>query len=144
MPKKGEKVLYVVADDDDFQKAYPSDAGFDIRMPYTTDVLNHLPVVVETNVRVALPENCVGILTVRSSIGARGITISGGIGVIDAGYRGKIKLSLISHKYPQTLFKGERVAQLLVVPLQPVAVRRVEELPPGDRGEKGLGSTGKD
>lgn len=138
-----EKILQVVAKPDDFERQHKTDAGFDIRVPHDVDLYAGRVTVVTTDVKVAIPKDCVGILAVRSSVGARGIAIAGGIGVIDSGYRGKIKLPLISYNTSQTIFAGERVAQLLVMPLQPVKVKFVDKLPESDRGENGLGSTGR-
>lgn len=141
---KKKTILEVIADPKDFERQHKTDAGFDIRIPREVTLYPGVVEVVGTEVKVAIPKDCVGILAVRSSVGARGITLAGGIGVIDSGYRGYIKLPLVSYDNVQTLFAGERVAQLLIVPLQPVEVQFVKSLPKSDRGEKGIGSTGRD
>ena len=137
--------LKVVARPEDFQKQHPDDAGFDLRLKETVVLYPGQPSqLLGTGVRVQIPSNCVGLVVVRSSIGLRGIQITGSVGVIDSGYRGEIKIPLINHSSkPQTLFAGERVAQLLIVPLQPVKVEFVEELEASERGEGGFGSTGQ-
>ena len=139
------QILKVVAQPDDFKKQHLDDAGFDLRLKETVVLYPQRPSPpLGTGVRVQLPKNCVGLVVVRSSIGLRGIQLTGSVGVIDAGYRGEIKLPLINHSNkPQTLFAGERIAQLLVVPLQPVKVEFVDQLKESDRGDGGFGSTGQ-
>lgn len=134
----------VIAPPDYFQKQHEDDAGFDLRLTETVVLHPNQPTKpLGTGVRVQLPPNCVGLVVVRSSIGIRGIQLTGSVGVIDSGYRGEIKVPLINHtNKPQTLFAGERVAQLLIVPLQPVNIEFVEKLDESERGEGGFGSTG--
>ncbi|NLY47382.1 MAG: dUTP diphosphatase [Tissierella sp.] len=136
------KVLNVVGNPEDLQRQHITDAGYDLRVKTEVEVVPGKVVVAPTGVKVAIPEKCVGVIAVRSSIGKRGICLANGVGIIDSGYRGEMKLLLTSLTGPQTLFAGERVAQLLILPLQPVAVKFVEELEDSDRGERGIGSTG--
>lgn len=138
-PRKFE----VIASEVDFQRQHKTDAGFDLRVHHDITLYPGDPVLVGTHVRAAIPSNCVGIVAIRSSLGKRGITQANGIGVIDSGYRGEIKLNLVSYKNTQTIFAGERVAQLMVLPLQNVSVSFTDELPDSDRGTGGHGSTGK-
>jgi dUTP pyrophosphatase len=138
------KKMKVVAKPEDFERQHQTDAGYDIRVPRDVTLYPGEVNVVETKVKVEIPENCVGILAMRSSVGASGVTLAGGIGVIDSGYRGNLKLALVSYKNAQTLFAGERVAQLMIVQLKPVEITFTDKLGESDRGEKGSGSTGKD
>lgn len=102
-------------------------------------------VVVPTGLAVAIPTGYVGILAVRSSMGVRnGVTLSNGIGVIDSDYRGPLGAGLHNlSKTPYTVQPGDRVAQLMVVPVIREQIEVVEELPPTRRGTGGFGSTGR-
>ena len=101
--------------------------------------------IVPTGLAVAIPAGYVGILAVRSSMGIkRGVTLANGIGVIDSDYRGEVGVGLVnigSEAY--TILPGDRIAQLMVIPVAQPALELVEELPSTDRGEGGFGSTGR-
>ena len=101
--------------------------------------------VVPTGLAVAIPTGYVGILAVRSSMGIRnGVTLSNGIGVIDRDYRGPLGAGLHNlSQTPYTVQPGDRVAQLMVVPVIREQIEVVEELPPTQRGSGGFGSTGR-
>jgi dUTP pyrophosphatase len=136
--------MKVIANEEDFKQQKTGDAGFDLRIHEDITLYPGEPAVTNARVKVAIPSNCVGIIAPRSSMGKRGVTLPNSIGVIDSGYRGDIKIMLINHKkHPQTVFAGERVAQLIVIPLQPVEIEYVNDLDKTERGEGGVGSTGK-
>lgn len=96
-----------------------------------------------TGVRVAIPEGHVGLLALRSSLGVKGLSIPNGLGVIDSDYRGEIMLILTAAQEPVQLREGDRVAQLIVVPVAEPVYERVPALGSTERGEGGLGSTGQ-
>lgn len=102
-------------------------------------------VIIPTGLAVAILENHVGIMAVRSSMGVRnGVTMSNGIGVIDSDYRGQLQVGLHNlNKTPYTVQPGDRIAQLMIVPVTRHEVEVVDELPPTERGEGGFGSTGR-
>ncbi len=102
-------------------------------------------VLIPTGIAVAIMENHVGIVAVRSSMGIRnGITLSNGIGVIDSDYRGPLGVGLHNlNKQPYTVQPGDRIAQLMIVPVTRHEIEVVEELPETERGAGGLGSTGR-
>jgi dUTP pyrophosphatase len=123
-------------------RAHADDAGLDL---YALEDANLLPghgCVVKTGVSVALPAGHAGLICDRSSMAKRGLKTAGG--VIDAGYRGELGVVLwnISGK-AQELKKGERIAQLLIVPVATPAVREVPSLDETARGARGFGSTGR-
>lgn len=100
---------------------------------------------IPTGIAVAIPQGYVGILAVRSSMGIRhGVTLTNGIGVIDSDYRGPLRVGLYNTSdTPYTLQPGDRVAQLLIVPVLQSEPRVVEELDDTERGQGGFGSTGR-
>ena len=98
-----------------------------------------------TGLAAAIPAGHVGLLAVRSSMGIRhGVTLSNGVGVIDSDYRGPLGAGLHNlSQTPYTVQPGDRVAQLMVVPVIREQIEVVEELPPTRRGSGGFGSTGR-
>ena len=102
-------------------------------------------VVVPTGLAVAIPEGCVGIVAVRSSMGVRhGITLSNAIGIIDSDYRGPLGVGLRNTSEQDYVLQcGDRMAQLMVLPVLRPEIHLVEELPETARGAGGFGSTGR-
>lgn len=99
---------------------------------------------VPTGIAVAIPEGHAGLVAPRSGLAARhGISVVNGPGVVDAGYRGELKVILINHGDETVLLgRGDRVAQLVVVPIVLADLEEVAELPVSERGHGGFGSTG--
>jgi dUTP pyrophosphatase len=123
-------------------RAHPDDAGLDL---YNLEDFTLQPGegrTVKTGIAVALPQGFVGMVADRSSLGKRGLKTAGGI--IDAGYRGEIHIVLwnISDQVFE-LKHGERLAQLLIIPIVTPAVQEVMSLGETARGTKGFGSSGK-
>ena len=102
-------------------------------------------VLVPTGLAVAIPEGYVGIMAVRSSMGVRqGITMPNAIGVIDSDYRGPLGVALYNTTAePYDVLPGDRIAQLMVVPVARPTLELAEELPETARGQGGFGSTGR-
>jgi dUTP pyrophosphatase len=100
---------------------------------------------VGTGVAIALPKGFAAFVVPRSGIAARhGITIVNAPGTVDAGYRGEIRVTLLNtdaHQ-PYTVTAGDRVAQLVVMPVTRATFVPVEALPDSVRGANGFGSTG--
>lgn len=105
----------------------------------------HARVMIPTGIAAAIPEGYVGIMAVRSSMGVKhGINLANGIGVIDSDYRGQMHVTLYNTTdTPYTVQCGDRIAQLMIVPVLHPTLRVVEELPETRRGEGGFGSTGR-
>jgi len=98
---------------------------------------------VPLGVRFAIPAGHVGLLFSRSSLGKRGLVIPNGVGVIDSDYRGEVCALLQNLSGEDVVIRdGERIAQLVILPLPAVAFREVAELDDTARGEAGFGSTG--
>ena len=95
-----------------------------------------------TGIAVAIPEGYVGYIKPRSGLAARhGIDVLGG--VIDAGYRGEVKVLLVNTgKVDADIAHGERIAQLVIQPVASVEFIEVEALEESERGTGGFGSTG--
>ena len=99
---------------------------------------------VPTGIAVAVPDGYAGLVAPRSGLAARhGISVVNGPGVIDSGYRGELNAILINHGADSvTLRRGDRIAQLLVIPVALPTLVEVDELPDSERGTGGFGSTG--
>ncbi|MGB4778038.1 dUTP diphosphatase [Microbacterium sp.] len=125
--------------------AHPGDAGADL---VATEAVHLEPgerALVGTGVRIALPEGFVAFVVPRSGLAARhGITIVNAPGTVDAGYRGEIRVSLLNTDLHASydVSVGDRIAQVIVMPVPRVRFTPVEELPQSSRGERGFGSTG--
>jgi len=85
-----------------------------------------------------------GFVFSRSGLGAKhGLTVAQGVGVIDPDYRGEIVVWLLNTSdTPLTIARGERIAQLVVMPYRPVRIKAVDELGETCRGGGGFGHTG--
>lgn len=103
----------------------------------------HGVTVMHTGVSVAIPTGYVGLVYVRSSLGARGLMLANGTGVIDSDYRGEIILKLTSHQGGINIGHGERIAQLVIVPILTPELEQADCLDETGRGTGGFGSTGK-
>jgi len=126
-------------------RAHPGDAGVDL---YAAEAVVLGPgerATVGTGVAVAVPEGYAGLVAPRSGLAQRhGLGIVNAPGVVDAGYRGEIRVILVNHGTEAvSLARGERIAQLLVVQVGVEEMLEVEELPPSERGLGGFGSTGR-
>jgi dUTP pyrophosphatase len=101
--------------------------------------------VVPTGIAVAIPPGFAGLVLPRSGHARRhGIGVVNGPGLIDSGYRGEISVLLINHGDREVKFgRGDRIAQLAIVPVPEVDWVEAEDLDDTDRGAGGFGSTGR-
>lgn len=125
-------------------RGHPTDAGLDL---YSVDRVTLKPgqrKIVDTGLAVALPENTAGFVTPRSGLAAKfGITVVNAPGIIDVSYRGSLKVVLLNTGDKDfNVAPGDRIAQLLVVPVLLMDAVEVEDLDETERGEGGFGSTG--
>jgi dUTP pyrophosphatase len=127
--------------------AYASDAGYDLIAAEHAELL---PAggrqLVGTGISIALPAGYAGLVLPRSGLASRhGVTVINAPGLIDAGYRGEVRVAMVNHDphEPYTITPGDRIAQLVVIPVTKVTWREVTELPPSERGTGGFGSTGR-
>jgi dUTP pyrophosphatase len=127
-------------------RAHPWDAGLDL---VAVDELVLGPGqrgVVATGIAIAIQEGWAGLVVPRSGLARKhGVTLTNSPGLIDAGYRGEVQVLLVNHGgEPHTVVPGERVAQLVLVPVWTGDPVEVDALPDSDgRGEGGFGSSGR-
>ena len=101
---------------------------------------------IPTGIAIALPSaEYVALVFARSGLGIKhGIALSNGVGVIDSDYRGELTVGLVNHgDVLYTIQPGDRIAQLMVLPILRPTLTVVEELDETERGSGGFGSTGK-
>lgn len=124
--------------------AHPEDAGLDLMAAEAVTLPPGGRALVGTGIALALPRGYAGLVLPRSGLALhRGVTLLNAPGLIDAGYRGEVKVLLVNHgAAPVELRRGERIAQLVVQRVEPVGLEEVAELPPSSRGARGFGSTG--
>ena len=125
--------------------AHPGDAGADLIAAEAVRLQPGERALVPTGVRIALPDGYAAFVVPRSGLAAKhGITIVNSPGTVDAGYRGEIKVSLLntdsSSAYDVAV--GDRIAQLILMPVTRANFIPVDELPESARGAGGFGSTG--
>lgn len=125
-------------------RAHPTDAGLDLAASETTHIAPGVVTLVPTGVAVAIPAGHVGLLAARSSLATKkAMTLANGVGVIDAGFRDEIKVPVIPLDGCHNLIQaGQKIAQLIILPIALPTVEVVAELPDSERGAGGFGSTG--
>ena len=125
-------------------RAYAGDAGLDLSACERVELAPGQRALVPTGLAVAIPEGFAGFVQPRSGLAARhGITIVNTPGLVDAGYRGELKVVLLNTdaSEPFVVEPGMRIAQLVVLPVPEVELVEVDELDESDRGVRGFGST---
>jgi dUTP pyrophosphatase len=126
-------------------RAHHDDAGLDLCSHVDVSLEPGARALVPTGVAVAVPDGHVGLVCARSGLAARhGIGLVNAPGVIDSGYRGELQVVLHNCDPAQafTVRAGDRIAQLVVVPVALAQVAEVAALDDGSRAERGFGSTG--
>lgn len=124
--------------------ARPGDAGVDLHAREAADLAPGERRAIPTGVAVAVPEGYVGLIAPRSGLAIRsGLSIVNTPGILDSGYRGEIAVILINLGSESVkISRGDRIAQLVVVPFTSVEFEVVDQLEDTDRGAGGFGSTG--
>ncbi len=128
------------------ERAHDGDAGLDL-VAVESAVLAPAGgrATVGTGIAIEVPHGWTGLVCPRSGLAARhGIGVVNGPGVIDAGYRGEVRVVLhnTDPDEPFTIEPGDRIAQLVLVPVLLAEVEQVDELSPALRDAAGFGSTG--
>ena len=124
------------------RKAHASDAGFDLTCT-RYEVTNGELFTYHTDIAVEIPDGYVGLLFPRSSIYKQDLFLTNSVGVIDSCYRGEVTAKFRPHLFAKPYDKGDRFAQMIIIPYPHVDLVEVDELSDSDRGEGGYGSTGK-
>ena len=123
--------------------AHPGDAGLDLCAARYAVVTGET-VLIPTGVAVAVPDGHVGLVCPRSGLSKHGVTVANAPGVVDAGYRGEVMVRLTTTSTtPYQVHRGDRIAQLLIVPVARPEVTVVDRLDDTARGAGGFGSTGR-
>lgn len=125
--------------------AHPGDAGADLHAAEAVVLVPGARALVGTGVSIALPDGYAAFVVPRSGLAAKhGITIVNSPGTVDAGYRGEIKVTLLNTDptEPYSIVVGDRIAQLIVIPVSRATFVPVDRLPGSQRGKGGFGSTG--
>jgi len=125
--------------------AYPGDAGLDLRAACDCTLLPEQRVPVPTGLKIAIPQGYAGFVVPRSGLAVRhGLSVVNTPGLIDSQYRGEVVVLAVNHDANKTVAikKGDRIAQLVIVPVPMVELVEVAELDKTERNEKGFGSSG--
>lgn len=123
------------------ERAHPEDAGLDLRAMTGGWVHPGEHIVFDTGVHVQIPLGHVGLVTSKSGLMAKGITCRG---TIDSGYTGSIRAVLFNHGSEGYKVKwGDKICQLVILPISLETVELVDELDETERGAGGFGSTGR-
>ncbi|MFH1620068.1 MAG: dUTP diphosphatase [bacterium] len=122
-------------------RAHPTDSGADFFSMEDVTLEPGVPVKIFTGIALALPEGTSGLIWGKSSLESKGLKVLAGL--IDAPYRGEVIVCMINLTGKAAhLHKGQKIAQLVVVPTRYPAFDETPELPGSERGEGGFGSTG--
>lgn len=129
------------------ERAHQWDAGLDLKSPYDIVVGAFSPAngngkaIINTGVHVAIPEGYVGIIASKSGLNVKHDLTD--TGVIDSGYTGSIVVKLYNHGTEEHHFKrGDKVAQLIIMPIIIPTLELVDTLEETERGNSGFGSSG--
>jgi dUTP pyrophosphatase len=125
--------------------AYPGDAGLDLRSTIDCCLAPGQRAMIPTGLQLAIPDGFAGFVLPRSGMAARhGLSLVNTPGLIDSQYRGEIVLIAINldGDAPVEIKRGDRLAQLVILPVPKVVLTEVDEFADTERNEKGFGSSG--
>jgi dUTP pyrophosphatase len=125
--------------------AYPGDAGLDLCAAQGCVIGPHKRVMIPTGLRIAIPEGYAGFVQPRSGLAARvGLSMANTPGLIDSQYRGEVTIVAINldPETPIEIKRGDRIAQLVILPVPFVQIELVEGLEDTERSSQGFGSSG--
>jgi dUTP pyrophosphatase len=128
------------------RRARDGDAGYDLAAAEAAELGPGERASVGTGLAVEIPDGCAGLVLPRSGLAARhGIALVNAPGLIDAGYRGELRVLLLNTDRAQrfSIAPGDRVAQLVIVRHEAPEPEEVESLTETARGGSGFGSTGR-
>lgn len=119
-------------------------AGLDLYCPFHIKVPADSQKKIPLGIAVEIPNGHMGLLVPRSSMSKTPLRCANSVGIIDADYRGELSIAyenVSCNDY--TISRGDRIAQLIIVPIAMVDVEEVNSLSETERGVDGYGSTGK-
>ena len=127
-------------------RAHSGDAGLDLTALHAVSIPRGTHRAVRTGIAVGIPYGHVGDVRPRSGLARRhGLTVLNSPGTIDHGYTGELVVLLanLTGATTATIAAGDRIAQLVIVPIVVPELHEVDALEHGDRGDAGFGSTGR-
>ena len=125
-------------------RAYAGDAGLDLAACERVELEPGQRALVGTGLAVAIPEGHAGYVQPRSGLATKhGISIVNSPGLVDSGYRGELKVTLLNTDLTESFLvePGMRIAQLVVLQIPEVRPFEVNDLPDTERGDRGFGSS---
>ena len=125
--------------------AYLGDAGLDLTSAIDCRIAPHQRIRIPTGLQLEIPEGYAGFVLPRSGLAAKtGLSMVNTPGLIDSHYRGEIIIIAINHdeEHEIVIKRGERFAQLVIMPTPVVTLEEVDELTPTHRSTQGFGSSG--
>jgi dUTP diphosphatase len=128
------------------EAAHPGDAGLDLRAVEAAKVAPGERAMIPTGLSVAIPDGHAGLVLPRSGLAHRhGIALVNAPGLIDAGYRGEVRVLLLNtdREHAFHVDPGDRIAQLVVAPVEAPELEESADLDATARGQGGFGSTGR-
>lgn len=136
--------MYIMVDKDCYkpETAHEADAGYDLRTPRDLVIPAHGSAVMDTGVHFQIPEGACGLLVSKSGLNVKFNLTS--TGLIDSGYTGSVVAKLYNHgDKDKIFFKGDKITQIMFLPILKFKMELTEEFDETDRGTGGFGSTGK-
>lgn len=123
-------------------RAHETDAGYDLCAREDKVIIGGEAAVFDTGVHVQLPKGTAGVLVSKSGLNVvHDITSTG---LIDEGYTGSIRVKLYNHgREPYKVNAGDKISQLVIIPVHTPRLEVVKSLEETDRGDNGFGSSGK-
>ena len=119
-------------------------AGLDLYCPFHIKVPADSQKKIPLGIAVEIPQGYMGLLVQRSSMSKTPLRCANSVGIIDADYRGELSIAYENISCSDyTIFRGDRIAQLIIVPIAIVDVEEAQTLSETERGDGGYGSTGK-
>jgi dUTP pyrophosphatase len=127
-------------------RSHADDAGLDLYAVEAATIGPGQRASIPTGIAIELPERHAGLVLARSGLAARhGIALVNAPGLIDAGYRGELKVLLLNtdREAAFEIAPGDRIGQLVVTRVETPDLVEVDELPPSTRSDGGFGSSGR-
>ena len=124
------------------ERSHAADAGYDLRTPVNVQIAARRGATIDTKVHVMIPKGYAGFIKSKSGLLSRNnIRVDG---VVDAGYTGTIKVMMFNDGLLDKTFRvGDKIAQLVILPIETPELEEVSSLEETERGDNGFGSSGR-